>query len=995
MLLLLEHGARDVAHLSKLAAPMSGEELLGVAEERALAGRCGNPLCANAHSLPSASAPRRRWDPAVGGAVELPPPSHFCGAACESLVQSYAAQLGDPLERLKPGVRQLLAASHQPRRPGMESVAAQGGGVATMMAEIVERDPTAAAAAAAAGGAALDRLAASGGGEGEAGAGGAAARRSKGHQAVEGYVPAAVNRRPATAAGAGAGPAAAVEASTPGAAGRDDAVGPKAPTGDSTAGPGAGSAAAAEDPTTPAALKPSLRRGGSAKAMGSAGAGGSGSSASAAAEREPAKRVTFGPKVEYQVPASGAGKSSGGGAATLTAPSGRTEQPVLLFDVDEEGDGDGDGDGDDGSRVRVGRQRGPAMGPRGTLRVAEAAEVLLAGVGPDSRGGLTDEELAAALQAAGALSPATPSGSGGPRSTTDGIGGRGGEGDGTDGGGSGGRGSGGGGGGLRRFLPQAPPRRKVVYLDPATSAAGVSGSATGSPASSSGRAVVRSPPASSSSGDREHTSPSPAPATPAPPGGDAARGGGNFNAPTQQPVAPGGDSASGRTAGGSDSATPSAPLPSAPAPAPAPVGTAAASTDAASPAPGASGATRSAGAADGGRGAIDPWAPWAPLPPGASASASSGPFGGVLAGKAPQVRVVHVPSGKRPPGGGVPIPPENQPYFSEEEGDDEDGDGHEPYMDEHDDRDADEVADDLYSGTLRAVDDAEEEEQEVEKEQKREEEEEAGPGSGTADDEAAAAFPLRDDLDSSEEDGGSDDDAASNASSADDYNFKSMLPYFRRTTQHYHTVLSPYNQVQMALVGWVNSRTVAFVVGVGLGPLNDPGPALPDAAYAAEADGAAPPDAASLQARGVLLQLLAAPLRDVCGSLAVRVAQSDVDRKLAALVASFRVTGPVPSFKPAQWHLLALALLHALSRHHIPALRASLCAAAAAADDGKREGEGDDAAVAAAARVPSLRGGGGLTAASAHPRLLGLLDRIGFDVHYLASLVDLLVSPEF
>lgn len=38
MLLLLERGARDGADLSRLAAAMSGEELMGVAEERALAG---------------------------------------------------------------------------------------------------------------------------------------------------------------------------------------------------------------------------------------------------------------------------------------------------------------------------------------------------------------------------------------------------------------------------------------------------------------------------------------------------------------------------------------------------------------------------------------------------------------------------------------------------------------------------------------------------------------------------------------------------------------------------------------------------------------------------------------------------------------------------------------------------------------------------------------------------------------------------------------------
>ncbi len=50
-----------------------------------------------------------------------------------------------------------------------------------------------------------------------------------------------------------------------------------------------------------------------------------------------------------------------------------------------------------------------------------------------------------------------------------------------------------------------------------------------------------------------------------------------------------------------------------------------------------------------------------------------------------------------------------------------------------------------------------------------------------------------------------------------------MLPFFQRATAHYHTVLTPFNQVHLALVGWVNSRTVAFVCGVGLGPLHSPG----------------------------------------------------------------------------------------------------------------------------------------------------------------------------
>jgi hypothetical protein len=65
---------------------------------------------------------------------------------------------------------------------------------------------------------------------------------------------------------------------------------------------------------------------------------------------------------------------------------------------------------------------------------------------------------------------------------------------------------------------------------------------------------------------------------------------------------------------------------------------------------------------------------------------------------------------------------------------------------------------------------------------------------------------------------------------------------------------------------------------------------LDDTAYA-EGESEGVPDLPSLQTRGVLLQLLAAPVRDCCAQLAVRVPQSDVDRKLTALVTTFRCGG--------------------------------------------------------------------------------------------------------
>jgi hypothetical protein len=42
---MLEFGARDAEQLNQLVAPFTSEEMLQVAEERALANKCGNPLC--------------------------------------------------------------------------------------------------------------------------------------------------------------------------------------------------------------------------------------------------------------------------------------------------------------------------------------------------------------------------------------------------------------------------------------------------------------------------------------------------------------------------------------------------------------------------------------------------------------------------------------------------------------------------------------------------------------------------------------------------------------------------------------------------------------------------------------------------------------------------------------------------------------------------------------------------------------------------------------
>ncbi len=125
-----------------------------------------------------------------------------------------------------------------------------------------------------------------------------------------------------------------------------------------------------------------------------------------------------------------------------------------------------------------------------------------------------------------------------------------------------------------------------------------------------------------------------------------------------------------------------------------------------------------------------------------------------------------------------------------------------------------------------------------------------------------------------------------------------------------------------------------------------------------------------------------------------------------------RLSGPIPGLKPPQWQLLALALLHALAVHHVPALRSALYTDPAAVTtptassaDGPRgseasssdlgdagEGQGQGEQGRRQGQV-ALRAGG-VHASTCHPRLRDMLQRIGFDVHYLGALVDLMCSPD-
>ncbi|KAF5835749.1 hypothetical protein DUNSADRAFT_6930 [Dunaliella salina] len=165
MLLLLEHGAAGEAELAQRAAPLSGDELMQVAEERSLAGKCGNPRCAapplsakqqskGKHSRRGAQHSGRRFMASADKVTLLEEGEEghrFCGSACHAYIAAHAAMLGDPLQRLKANARNLMP-SHA-RRSGRATgtgdnrdhadeapeVAAQVNGVTTMLANIRER----------------------------------------------------------------------------------------------------------------------------------------------------------------------------------------------------------------------------------------------------------------------------------------------------------------------------------------------------------------------------------------------------------------------------------------------------------------------------------------------------------------------------------------------------------------------------------------------------------------------------------------------------------------------------------------------------------------------------------------------------------------------------------------------------------------------------------------------------------------------------------------
>eukprot|EP00775_Hariotina_reticulata_P001960 gene1960-2287_t len=102
--LLLQHGACDAQQLQQMVAPMSDQELLQVAEERSLAGKCGNPLCSRPYQQ------QRPLYRVADASVYKTEEDCFCSKPCGSFIKQLAAQLVQPLNRVKPDDLQQRAA---------------------------------------------------------------------------------------------------------------------------------------------------------------------------------------------------------------------------------------------------------------------------------------------------------------------------------------------------------------------------------------------------------------------------------------------------------------------------------------------------------------------------------------------------------------------------------------------------------------------------------------------------------------------------------------------------------------------------------------------------------------------------------------------------------------------------------------------------------------------------------------------------------------------
>lgn len=93
-------GADDARSLARLAIPMTESDFLNLCEERALAGKCGNPLCTNKHAYQAPShTPKINW--ATLAMVTVTVEQHWCSKECHAMCAQFAKSLGDAVDRLQ------------------------------------------------------------------------------------------------------------------------------------------------------------------------------------------------------------------------------------------------------------------------------------------------------------------------------------------------------------------------------------------------------------------------------------------------------------------------------------------------------------------------------------------------------------------------------------------------------------------------------------------------------------------------------------------------------------------------------------------------------------------------------------------------------------------------------------------------------------------------------------------------------------------------------
>jgi hypothetical protein len=105
-------GAVDARTLARLAIPMTESDFLNLCEERALAGRCGNPLCSNQHKYSFATGtPKIDWS--TLSMVTVAVDQHWCSKECHIKCAQFARSLGSAIDRLE--VLQKLSISKRTR----------------------------------------------------------------------------------------------------------------------------------------------------------------------------------------------------------------------------------------------------------------------------------------------------------------------------------------------------------------------------------------------------------------------------------------------------------------------------------------------------------------------------------------------------------------------------------------------------------------------------------------------------------------------------------------------------------------------------------------------------------------------------------------------------------------------------------------------------------------------------------------------------------------